>query len=124
MQTHPGFVFIEILITLFLISFVFIFMEKMLISALHMNQQAWFQTIANTQLDNLTSVMRMSPQHWRNFYPVWLEKNQRLLPRASASVEHIGRFDRISVLWRANLPYLWHCDGSRIPKRACLEMRL
>ncbi|MBN1684415.1 MAG: prepilin-type N-terminal cleavage/methylation domain-containing protein [Gammaproteobacteria bacterium] len=118
-----GFTFIEVLVALCLMSIVLLGIEKMLIMALRMNRQAWFQTISVNQIKNMAEIIKIKREGWTQFYPMWQMQNQLLLPKGMGKVLPLGPKFNIFVLWHSSEFSVWRCETKAILNQSCLELK-
>lgn len=116
-----GITFIESLVALCLISITLLGIEKMLLVAIQMNQQAWFQTLAGIQINNMIALMELRRANWRTFVSAWQNQNKILLPRGLGKIDLFQNQYSVSVIWHSPIFSIWKCHLSSVYHVSCLE---
>lgn len=102
MKLTAGFSFIEILISMLLLSLIFLGMDGAGVYALHNDKNAWVYRVAFNQLSNMTERLRVvgdDNQYLKQQIEVWNRQNAEILPNGKGTV--IGEYPSyiVSVSW-------------------------
>jgi hypothetical protein len=124
-QTLLGFTFMEVLMTLCLFSILFFVIGKSELVVFNAHQNAYFETLATVQLQNISELTFWRIANFSNFYREWNRENQFILPGGRGEMILKGSMTVFRLYWRSVIKHgLWRCQVKPIAHQACLEMRL
>ncbi len=96
-----GFALIEILLTLFILSFALLALAGMQMSALRHSQAAYLRSLALVQLSSLIDRLQVNHPSLHNAELArWNAQNARLLPKAQGSYHCLGVTCAVSLNWQ------------------------
>jgi prepilin-type N-terminal cleavage/methylation domain-containing protein len=84
-QPQSGFSLLEVLITIFILSFGLLALLQLQCYTANISQQNWYQLVAQTQLQSLAEKLSISPV-FSNAISAWNNQNQLLLPSGNGQV--------------------------------------
>jgi len=123
LTSHKGSSFIEILISLLLISSLAIGMDMMQVNALRKSLSSYYFAIATQQLANITE--KLSVYHSTDLSDLiehWNQQNQIVLPQGKGSINGIFPNSEAVIFWGgANEE---NCHATKAEKTGCVHIRL
>ncbi len=121
-MTHQaGISFIEILVSLFLLSLFLLGLDAMALTGWREAQAAYYVTVANQQLHNLTERLQVNHQVTEEVAR-WNVQNQAVLPRGKGSVSGISPARVATISWGKENNST--CQKNKIGTSGCLRVTL
>ena len=123
MHISLGFSFIEIVVSLFLLSLALLGLDAMCITALHERETAYYFSSATQQINNM--VERLLIAHSDDVSEqlrIWNTQNLQTLPKGYGTVAmHTGDY-QVSIMWGEQGSE--SCRRNKIGKSGCLQVTL
>ena len=114
--------FIEVLVSLTILSFLLLGFNAMEFAALEANHNAYFFTLAENQLDIMARRLRAHPNDVEAVLESWNQQNQELLPNGKGFV--LGDpTDAITLFWGLKTTDT-RCQHPQLGKINCLKLPL
>lgn len=103
-KIYPGFTFIEILISLLILSLGILSYAGLQLKALRYSQETYFKNLALNQAHNISEqwLNTSCKQKFSPLITTWNQQNQLLLPQGNGSIEASDNWSRLELRW--NLP--------------------
>lgn len=104
-RQSSGFSFIEILISLMLLSLVFLGVDTVGYFSLHTEKNGWYLTVASNQVSSMGERLRALGDYegLKNQIALWNQENQAVLPKGQGKVT--GKFPDYTIVLH------WDADG-------------
>lgn len=120
-KNTAGFSLIEVLISLFIFSFILLSFNAAALLALRENQRAYLLSLAASQLYSMGERLRTLESHQglAQQIAIWNQQNQKLLPFAQGYVEGSYPIYKITLTWGEKNPHQ-QCDKKTV-KINCLS---
>lgn len=123
MQKPTGTTFIEVLISLFIISFILLGMVALQLVSLQKSKSAYYFSVAAEQMISMKErIYSMSEPEIDNQFLIWNKQNQDLLPQGRGVIS--GRFPTylISIFWGNTNET--ECIKSKTGPSGCLSLSI
>ncbi|SRR5579883_39170 len=112
--------FIEVLVSLTILSFLLLGFNAMEFAALQANHNAYFFSLAQNQLDAMVQRLEAHPDDVQGELTLWNQQNQALLPNGKGYLSG-NPPDSITLFWGQKTTEK-NCDHIQLGKINCLKL--
>jgi Tfp pilus assembly protein PilV len=123
MRQHVGFSFIEMMVSMLLLSLALLGLDAMTFSALREAKIAYYLSVANQQLLNMSELVKMkksipSSEEIR----LWNEQNKEMLPQGRGKVNAQASSIQIAIFWGKIQESM--CNMNKIGQSGCVHFSI
>lgn len=123
MRQHLGFSFIEMIVSMLLLSLALLGLDAMTLTTLREAKTAYYLSVATQQLLNMSELVKMkkslpSSEEIR----LWNEQNQEVLPQGRGRVNVQGSSIHVAVFWGKILEL--GCEINKIRQAGCVHLTI
>jgi Tfp pilus assembly protein PilX len=114
--TVRGFTLLEVLLSLFLVSFIFLGIAAEEVYTLRQARTAYYYTIASLQLQNLSERLLCNSYDVDVALQAWNDENALTLPAGEGTIEQAATTLKITLKWGTKI-----CDRNNPQASECLQ---
>lgn len=119
MNTQSGSSFIEILISMSILSIVLLGMDAMIIHAIRETKSAYYFAVATQQIDNFIERLHtFDHSEWEAQLACWNKENMLVLPQGHGELSD----NSIMIFWGKNTQQ--ECKKNRIGQSGCVHITI
>jgi len=123
MSQQFGWSFIEMIISLFLLSLALLGLDAMTLTALREAKTAYYYSVATQQILNMNErLSRIKSFPSADEIQSWNDENQEMLPNGKGTVERQFSHINITILWGEMSKAI--CDINKIGRSGCLHLTI